>query len=280
MYISLSPGLIGVSGGWPQAIELAARHGFAGIDSGAAQLAGLSDLQLENARATMTSLGVRPGYFGMEGPVSAPDDVWIAGVEKLRAAAPKARQLGYTRAVGVVLPFSETRLYAENLQFHVERLRFITGILGEQGIRLGLEYVSPLSRRAPYPHHFVRNLEGTLELIAAVGVPNLGLLLDTFHWHCAEENALEIAALTNAQIVAVHLSDVLANRPLEEQVVFERELPGATGVVDLKGFVAALRSTGFDGPVTCEPMNKALNNLDDETALARTSEAMARTIEL
>ena len=280
MYLSLSPGLIGVSSQWPRAMELAARHGFAGIDSGTAQLAGLTEVQLDEARETMAALRVRPGYFGLEGPVSGPEEAWIAGIEALRIAAPKARQLGYTRAVSVVLPFSETRPYAENLEFHVRRLKLATDILGEQGIRLGLEYVSPLTRRAPYPHHFVRDLNGTLELIAAMGVPNLGLLLDSFHWHCAQEAPEAIAALTNAQIVAVHLNDVPANRPLRDQVVFERELPGATGVVDLKGFMAALRSTGFDGPLTCEPMNKALNDLDDEVALARTHDAMARTLEL
>ena len=33
----------------------------------------------------------------------------------------------------------------------------------------------------------------------------------------------------------------------------QRELPGATGVIDLAQFIAALRRLGYDGPVRAEP---------------------------
>ena len=37
-----------------------------------------------------------------------------------------------------------------------------------------------------------------------------------------------------------------------------RRLPGATGVIDIAGFLQTLREIGYDGPVTPEPFEKRL----------------------
>ena len=71
-----------------------------------------------------------------------------------------------------------------------------------------------------------------------------------------------------------HASDAVAGRPVEEQVAFERELPGATGEIDLPGFLDALRSIGFDGPVTAEPMNQALREMPGDKAIRAVASAM------
>lgn len=277
MYLSFAPGLLGIKTNFEESLDMAARHGFTGVDSSVSQLASLSPDEIAALRARFAELSLRPGYFGLDPVViSAPDEAWQAGVERLQSAAPTAKALGYTRAIAVVLPFSETRSFEENLAFHLSRLREILPILAGSGVSLGLEYVAPLTRRAPYEHHFVHDLRGTLALIEAVGAPNLGLLLDSFHWFCAGETTGDIAALSAWQIVAVHLNDAIKNRPRDEQIAFERELPGDSGQIDLAGFLNAIKTTGYDGPLTCEPMSKTLNDLPDEEAAARTAEAMKR----
>ena len=139
---------------------------------------------------------------------------------------------------------------------------------------------APLTRRAAYEHHFIHDLRGALELIAAAKAPNLGLLLDSFHWFCAGESAADIAQLRPAHIVAVHLNDAVKHRPRDEQVAFERELPGDSGEIDLAAFVEALNSTGYLGPLTCEPMSAALNALDGQEAAARTFAALQRSVKV
>lgn len=277
MYFSLAPNLLGIQADFEGAQNLAARHKFEGVDSSASQLAALSPDEVEAARKRFAALNLRAGYFSLDPVVvSAPERDWEAGVERLKRAAPVAGVLGYTRAIAVVLPFSETLEFAENFDFHVARLKLIAPILGKNHISLGLEYVAPLTRRAPYQHHFVHDLNGMLELIAAASAPNLGLLLDSLHWFCAGETASQIAALNASQIVAVHLCDAIKNRPRDEQVVFERELPGDSGEIDLDDFIEALKKIGYDGPLTCEPMNAALNEMKDDEAAARTFAAMKR----
>jgi sugar phosphate isomerase/epimerase len=170
----------------------------------------------------------------------------------------------------VLLPFHETWPFGQALDEHVRRFGEMLPILADHGLSLGLEYVSPLSRRAPYAHHFVHDLKGTLQLMEAVDANNLGLLLDSLHWHCAGETKYQLMQLQPEQVVLVHINDAL-DRPLEEQVVGERTLPATTGVIHITAFMDALRHIGYDGPVTCEPMSNAIealksNNEDENTS--------------
>ena len=54
----------------------------------------------------------------------------------------------------------------------------------------------------------------------------------------------------------------------------QRDLPCATGVIDLKTFLGALNRIGYDGPVRPEPFNAELRQLPKEEAVARTAAAM------
>ncbi|MBC8134401.1 MAG: sugar phosphate isomerase/epimerase, partial [Fibrella sp.] len=114
---------------------------------------------------------------------------------------------------------------------------------------------------------FVHDLAGMLRLCDALDSPHAGLLLDSFHWHCAGETVADLERLTPARVVVVHVNDA-PPIPREAQVVGERALPGATGVVDIAGFMGALKTIGYAGPVTCEPMASAIAALgasgDDE----------------
>ena len=60
-----------------------------------------------------------------------------------------------------------------------------------------------------------------------------------------------------------------------EQLDNVRDLPGATGVIDIAGFLRALQSIGYDGPVTPEPFKKELAALpSDEVRLKKVGAAM------
>lgn len=55
-----------------------------------------------------------------------------------------------------------------------------------------------------------------------------------------------------------------------------RELPAATGVIDVRAFLNALAAIGYDGPVRAEPFNRELNALDNEAAVQATTAAMKK----
>lgn len=264
MYKSLMTDLLSVKADLSRAIELAVRHRFGGVDTTSGMLSG-PQLDIQAVCALLHRTGVRPGYVGLSpGRAPVPEPDWQAALAELPLVARRAQRLGFHRAVLVVLPFHETLSFDDAFAEHVRRLNEMTAILDDHDIALGLEYVSPLSRRSPYPHAFVHDLSGMLRLCDALDSPNVGLLLDSFHWHCAGETVADLERLTNKQVVAVHVNDA---PPVsrEAQVVGERALPGATRVIDIAGFMGALKTIGYDGPVTCEPMAGAIAALSAQS---------------
>ena len=117
------------------------------------------------------------------------------------------------------------------------------------------------------------------DLIAATGATNVGLCLDTFHWYTAGETTAELLELLPTDVVSVDVNDAVAGIHVDEQVDSQRELPGATGVIDVAGFIDALRDIGYDGPVQVEPFNAPLRALAPDQAVARTSTALKAVLQ-
>jgi sugar phosphate isomerase/epimerase len=175
-------------------------------------------------------------------------------------------------------PNSDTLTYRAHFAQTVSRLREIGAVLNDHGLRLGLEYVgtqrSLVGRRYP----FIHTLAETRELIAETATGNLGLVLDTWHWWTAGDTADDILTLANADIVSVDLNDAPAGIEKRDQRDNQRELPLATGVIDVQAFLDALRRIGYDGPVRPEPFNQAVNALDNDEACAVASAALHKAV--
>ena len=276
MFKSLMTDLVSVSADLPRGIALAARHGFGGVDTSAGALAA-PDLDREAVRELLAETGIRPGYVGLApGRVPAGEADWQAAMAQLPTVVARAQALGFRRAALVVLPFHETLAFDDAFAEHVRRLNPMTAVLDDYGIALALEYVSPLSRRAAYPNAFVHDLAGMVGLCDALDSPHAGILLDSFHWHCAGESVGDITRLSADKIVVVHVNDA-PDIPTNEQTVGNRALPGATGVIDIAGFIGALKTIGYDGPITCEPMAGAIAALaadSDDAVLSRVSASL------
>jgi sugar phosphate isomerase/epimerase len=118
------------------------------------------------------------------------------------------------------------------------------------------------------------------ELISEIGESNVGVQLDSFHWFCAGETKADLLSLSNEDIVTVDLNDAVSGVSADEQLDGKRELPMASGVIDLQTFMDALVEIGYDGPTRAEPFNQALRDMDNEAALKATSEAMKKAFSL
>jgi sugar phosphate isomerase/epimerase len=118
------------------------------------------------------------------------------------------------------------------------------------------------------------------DLIAEIGTGNVGFVLDSWHWQMAGEGAADLKTLRNEDIVSIDLNDAPAGIPADQQIDSKRELPLATGVLDLKTFLNTLQALGCDAPARCEPFNAALRALPAEQALAKVADAMKRAMAL
>ena len=100
--------------------------------------------------------------------------------------------------------------------------------------------------------------------------PNVGLLLDAWHWYTSHGTLDELRRLKAEQVVYVHVNDAPRGVEVDQQIDNVRDLPGATGVIDIAGFLRTLRQLGYEGPVTPEPFKKDLANLPSDEARLKT----------
>ncbi|MEM7625557.1 MAG: sugar phosphate isomerase/epimerase family protein [Planctomycetota bacterium] len=264
-----------------RSVELAQMHGFAGVDLRlSSQIEWIEKFGVDRLAGMIRDAGLRPGYGSMlTRTLSARAEDWDVSMGQLPRVCRAAQALGFQRAGVVVMPFDDRLDHAANRRRHLDRLAEAAPILAEHGIRLGLEYVSPLTRRLDGTFTFIYSLADTLELIDESGQDNVGLMLDSFHWHCAQESTEDLASLPAKKIVVVHVNDAPEGVGRNKLDVRRRELPGDTGVIDLPGFVRALASTGYDGPVTAEPTHPRWPEMPESLAMRQTSEAVRGCLE-
>ncbi len=86
----------------------------------------------------------------------------------------------------------------------------------------------------------------------------------------------ELLTLTNKDIVHVHVNDAPEGIEVDAQRDNQRRLPTTTGVIDLKGFMNALKKINYDGPVECEPFDNKLRQMPDPKKLKTTIDSLNR----
>lgn len=278
MYATLSPGAIGVHvNSLEDGIAAAKTGGFAGLEVNIGEAASLIDAQgVDAVRQLFIEGGIIPAVFGLPTDWRGDEERWKQDLEALPRLASAARALGITRTATWFLPFSDERPYDENRKFYIERFRPIAAILADHGISLGLEFVGPKTLRDGHKYEFIYKLEETLELGEEIG-PNLGLLLDCYHWYTSHSTLDSLKNLRPEQVVYVHVNDAPAGVAIDEQQDGVRCLPGETGVIDIAGFLGTLKQIGYNGPVAPEPFKKELGSLpSDEARLETVGQSMRK----
>lgn len=278
--LDLTPGSIGVQAQFPQLVDLAAQYGFESIAPDPDYLLGLSNASREDLLARMKDKKLVWGSAALPVEFRQDDNRFHKDLDALPRAADALQKAGVSRVNTYIRPNSPHLTYLANFQLHAQRLREVARILGDHGLRFGLEYVGPKTLWTAQRYPFIHTMAETKELIAAIGRPNVGLVLDSWHWYTSAESEADLLSLSNNDVVACDLNDAPAGIDVEKQIDNQRELPAATGVIDLKTFLNALVKIGYDGPVRAEPFNAPLRELPDDQALAATASAMKKAFAL
>lgn len=277
--LALTPGSIGVTVKSQKELnELAAKHGFESVEPRGEELAAMSTNQVEFILGDRDSKMLDWSATGLNVDFRKDEATFREGLAKLPPIAAALQDAGAKRIGTWLMPSHDELTYLQNFRQHASRLREIAKILADHEIRLGLEYVGTqlLLVKGRYP--FLHTLAETRELIAEIGTGNVGLVLDTWHWWTANDTIEDLLALKNEDIVTVDLNDAPTGLEKRDQQDNARELPAATGVIDVAGFVKALIQIGYDGPIRPEPFNKPLNELENDAACAATIAAMKKAV--
>ena len=275
MFVSLNGAITaGKNVGWPDFARLAARAGYAGVDW---SLAPAQAEGLERTKALFAELKIRPTIANLPMPRPLPfggtDAIFAQALPKLAEDAAFSAAAG-CHAMMVVLPPTGPVPKDEYRTLVRDRVAAISDVLKKSDTRLGLEFLGVqqfrVARAGTPSHPFIWTLPETVALAKDCG-PNIGVVLDVWHWHHSGGTRADILATDASRLVHVHVSDARPMPPAEVRDDM-RLMPGE-GTIDLAGFFQALNTIGYAGGVSPEPLGRITPEMsaDEAARLALTT---------
>jgi len=273
MFKAFDAGSIGIKADWPEQLRLASAHGFDGLT---VSMPAIVEMGAAKAADDLAAAELKPASWGLTVNYRKDEETFASGLKDLGRHAAAAAEIGCSRCCTWVLSFSDELAFEDNTKLHVDRLGACARVLADAGVALGLEFLGPKTIRAKHAHEFVHTIDGMLELCARIGTGNAGLLLDAWHWYTSGDTVERLKRLKPEDVVHVHVNDAPAGVPLDEHVDNKRAMPGETGVIDIAGFLGALSSIGYDGPVQAEPFSQRVKELSPDEAAAETAASLSK----
>ena len=274
MSLHLSCGALGVKASQTEAIDYAARFGFDSVDADGNYLRTLAPADLARLLEVMREKKVEWAIAGMPVDFRKDEAAFNESMKSFPAFVEGLQRAGVKNVTTWISPASSDRTYLDNLYTHARRLRSVASVLHDQGLRFGLEYVGPKTLWSAQRYPFVHTMAEMKDLIGEIGQPNVGFVLDSWHWYTSGEKKKDLLTLKAEQVVSIDLNDAPSGIPVDQQVDGRRELPASTGVIDVASFLGALQEIGFTGPVRVEPFNEAVRRMPPEQAIAAAKAAL------
>ena len=178
-------------------------------------------------------------------------------VEDLKWKVELAASLGADRLV-VPSTASQAHVSADYERLK-DYLNEAAGIAHAQGITLMLEFTR-VSR-------LVNNVRTSLDLVRSIDHPNLGFMIDLYHFWAGPSKMEDLALIRPGEIRHVHFADTPAFPPLEVAEQKDRAFPGE-GIAPLQTILDRLVALGYDGPLSLELFDPAIRSTDPQ-AIAR-----------
>jgi len=229
---------------WPKSLQIASSAGFLAIDIVLPEVAGEP---AELTRERLQTAGVAAGPASLPVEFRLDEDTFRRDLASLNDLASLAADIG----VGTMfrsIPASSDTPARELKPILQKRISTCAKILAEHGIDFAIEPIGPLHRRREGLYEFIWQIPDAAEFAKACD-GDIGLLIDSWHWHHANGTAEQIVALGDL-VRHVHVADS-ADMRAELIRDDQRVLPGH-GVVDHSGFVEALRQINYSRFVSPE----------------------------
>jgi sugar phosphate isomerase/epimerase len=178
-------------------------------------------------------------------------DWFVDGEAKLASDCRKAMLFTAAQELGArhikVGDFSNKKVAMPLL---IESFSMLCKGAAEVGIRVGFELM---------PFSMITTLEDTLTMLEGADAPNGGIVIDLWHMVKLGIPFAKVAAIPQRFVTAVELNDgyLESSYDLVTETTQHRLLCGE-GEFDVKGFVRAMRSGGYQGAWGIEVLNAAL----------------------
>lgn len=279
MKISIIPGTVGINVNTYELLDLAIKNKFESIYPLINDLKKMSNMELSDYLDKMASNSISFDVSILPVDFSQTDSVFNDGIKVLKDYCKVMRKIDSVGFCRWIMPTSNNLTYLKNFKIHKERLKECAKIIGDNDMKLGLEFVGPKTLMARDQFSFIRTINELRELISEIDERNVGYQLDTFHLYCANHSIEDLRFLNKDDIIMCQLNDAVKGRTRDEQIDLERDLPGKTGLIDTAPFLNFLQEVGYDRTVSAEPFNKDLNKMNNEEAAKTTYDSIKKSFE-
>jgi len=198
------------------------------------------------------------GFTGSDGRT------FVASVEDAKEALQTAHQL----QAGSLVVYSGARgghTFNHARRLIKEALKELAPLAAEKGVHLAVE---PMHPGCATQFTFLTTVDEVLEIIEAVGSPQVKMVFDTYHLG-HDRGILERIPRIAPHVALVQLGDA-RQPPTAEQ----NRCRLGDGVIPLKEIVAAFRTAGYDGFFDVELLGEEIETLDYGLLLEHAKEAV------
>ncbi len=224
-------------------LEIAAETGFTALEVWAGKLdAYLRDRSLEELGGRMAALGIQPWCINSIENITPRDALGRARIiEQLERTAAVARAIGAPSIVVVPGRAKDGASRSAAITDAVEVLRLMSDVVGDVG--LAFEFLGK-------PGCSVPTLEMAIEIVIRADRPNVGMVIDTYHFYAGGSAIADIAGVPIEKLFVVHLNGC-EDLPKAELTDAHRLFPGE-GAIPIDDILSAIRDRGFDGTMSVE----------------------------
>jgi len=131
----------------------------------------------------------------------------------------------------------------------VDRLKIIADLGEKYDFKLSFE---PLG----FPNCSVRKVDMALKIIEHKDLPDMGLVIDTFHYFVGEHSITELETIELKKLWLIHINDAI-EKPYKELQDSHRVFP-CQGFFNLEMFVNKLKEMGYDKWISLELFNEKI----------------------
>ena len=254
-------------------LDLAQRFGIPGVDASFGAVRALvEETSAAAARDLFAAHNALPAYMGfIPAGIFAPEAEFMQSLDQFSENCAIAASVGCQRT-GSYFPNRMSLPPDEARRILRDRTRILAERAEPHGIAIGLEFLGVRTFRLDEPHAFINNVPDTMTMLRETGRPNVGLILDSFHYFTSGGDLSQIRSLRAEDIVHLHVNDA----PHADVMTLEdtdRVLPGK-GVIDLTGWFKAIAEIGFEGYVAIEIFDDEFRNQDREVAVDVAKQAL------
>lgn len=255
MLKNLDPALLGVVAvRQSELIELTLSYGFDGFTLDLRDFeAQLKHGSLEHVGRLIASAKLKLGAFELPIDAQGNDEAFATEKGRLIRLSKAAGQIGASICRLTVPPANDDRPHAEQFASSRKRIGEMAKILGEQGIRLALNFDCTTAAREGFAYQFLHTFAELVKLVDACENDNVGLVIDTWQWRQSGGDMSQLDDLPAAKVFAVDLADSIAPAGQHNVTADARRLPGEGGQIDTVAILKWLASIDFEGPVTPAP---------------------------